>query len=88
MDSIRILPHYQDTGGFFVAVLEKLEPLPWEAQTGASRTAQQGDGENATSTEDTVQFDHKRPKKRIKLGYKEDPFVFFGPDEEVWSSVR
>jgi tRNA (cytosine34-C5)-methyltransferase len=27
---MRILPHQQDTGGFFVAVLEKLKPLPWE----------------------------------------------------------
>lgn len=27
---MRILPHHQDTGGFFVAVLEKLKPLPWE----------------------------------------------------------
>lgn len=30
----------------------------------------------------------RRPKKRIKLGYKEDPFVFFGENEEVWTSVR
>lgn len=28
--SIRILPHHQDTGGFFVAVLEKVKPLPGE----------------------------------------------------------
>lgn len=28
--SIRILPHHQDTGGFFVAVLEKTKPLPGE----------------------------------------------------------
>ncbi|XP_046737779.1 tRNA (cytosine(34)-C(5))-methyltransferase [Diprion similis] len=28
--SMRILPHHQDTGGFFVAVLEKVKPLPWE----------------------------------------------------------
>ena len=28
--SIRILPHHQDTGGFFVAVLEKHRILPWQ----------------------------------------------------------
>ncbi|KZC14150.1 PREDICTED: tRNA (cytosine(34)-C(5))-methyltransferase [Dufourea novaeangliae] len=28
---MRILPHHQDTGGFFVAVLEKIKPLPWES---------------------------------------------------------
>ncbi|XP_051872485.1 RNA cytosine C(5)-methyltransferase NSUN2 [Pristis pectinata] len=26
---IRILPHHQNTGGFFVAVLEKRAPMPW-----------------------------------------------------------
>ncbi|XP_011170203.2 tRNA (cytosine(34)-C(5))-methyltransferase [Solenopsis invicta] len=30
---MRILPHHQDTGGFFVAVLEKVKPLPWESET-------------------------------------------------------
>ncbi|XP_014478444.1 PREDICTED: tRNA (cytosine(34)-C(5))-methyltransferase isoform X2 [Dinoponera quadriceps] len=29
---MRILPHHQDTGGFFVAVLEKVKPLPWEGE--------------------------------------------------------
>lgn len=29
---MRILPHHQDTGGFFVAVLEKVKSLPWESK--------------------------------------------------------
>ncbi|XP_070160064.1 tRNA (cytosine(34)-C(5))-methyltransferase isoform X2 [Polyergus mexicanus] len=29
---MRILPHHQDTGGFFVAVLEKIKSLPWESE--------------------------------------------------------
>lgn len=28
--SQRILPHHQDTGGFFVAVLQKLTSVPWQ----------------------------------------------------------
>ena len=28
--SMRVLPHHQDTGGFFIAVLEKKSLLPWE----------------------------------------------------------
>ena len=28
--SMRILPHHQDTGGFFIAVLHKLDWLPWQ----------------------------------------------------------
>ena len=31
--SIRILPHVQDTGGFFVAVFHKLHNLPWQNKT-------------------------------------------------------
>ncbi|XP_057325315.1 tRNA (cytosine(34)-C(5))-methyltransferase [Microplitis mediator] len=30
---MRILPHHQDTGGFFVALLEKVKPLPWESES-------------------------------------------------------
>ncbi|XP_018317077.1 tRNA (cytosine(34)-C(5))-methyltransferase [Mycetomoellerius zeteki] len=30
---MRILPHHQDTGGFFVAVLKKVKSLPWERET-------------------------------------------------------
>ena len=28
---MRILPHHQDTGGFFVAVLQKKKLCPWES---------------------------------------------------------
>ena len=30
--SIRVLPHHQDTGGFFIAVMEKLSWLPWQSK--------------------------------------------------------
>ncbi|XP_071490543.1 RNA cytosine-C(5)-methyltransferase NSUN2-like [Diadema antillarum] len=36
---VRILPHHQDTGGFFVAVLRKTKPLPWMKQ---DKSAAQG----------------------------------------------
>ena len=28
--SVRVLPHHQDTGGFFIAVLNKSDWLPWQ----------------------------------------------------------
>ncbi len=31
-NSIRVLPHYQDTGAFFIAVFEKKEWLPWQSK--------------------------------------------------------
>lgn len=30
---MRVLPHDQNTGGFFIAVLEKIAPLPWLKQS-------------------------------------------------------
>ena len=32
--SLRILPHHQNTGGFFVAVLQKLQEVPWMKEKG------------------------------------------------------
>ncbi|XP_063975582.1 tRNA (cytosine(34)-C(5))-methyltransferase [Diachasmimorpha longicaudata] len=82
---MRIPPHHQDTGGFFVAVLEKVKPLPWErekeerpengADGGLKRS---GEGEKAGP---------ERKKKRM-FGYREDPFVFFKDEEEVWPAIK
>ncbi|KYN03352.1 PREDICTED: tRNA (cytosine(34)-C(5))-methyltransferase [Cyphomyrmex costatus] len=42
---MRILPHHQDTGGFFVAVLEKTKSLPWERETCVlNQSTQNADG--------------------------------------------
>ena len=37
--SMRVLPHHQNTGGFFIGVLEKMDWLPWQRkQRGTVRT--------------------------------------------------
>ncbi|XP_064466937.1 RNA cytosine C(5)-methyltransferase NSUN2-like isoform X2 [Ornithodoros turicata] len=86
---IRILPHQQDTGGFFVAVLKKTScRLPWESQKDdkmSSLSAESGEPK-ALSTSAT-----KEPiprKRRRVLGYKEDPFVFLKHDDDIWKAVR
>lgn len=68
-----------------MAVLEKVRQLPWEAQTKMTDAEVIDDIKH---NEVITTSERKRPKKRIKLGYKEDPFVFFGDNEEVWNSVR
>ncbi|XP_026490725.2 tRNA (cytosine(34)-C(5))-methyltransferase [Vanessa tameamea] len=75
---IRILPHHQDTGGFFVAVFEKTAPLPWEKE---SKPKPQNETENEKK---------EPPKKRRRMGgYREDPFVFFSGDtEDVFPSIK
>lgn len=73
---IRILPHHQDTGGFFVAVLEKSAPLPWEKERETEQPQERKE--------------EKPPAKRRRMGgYREDPFVFFkGDDEDVFPSIK
>jgi len=44
--SMRILPHHQDTGGFFVAVLEKVKSLPWESEASTVSQNVQSSGDN------------------------------------------
>ncbi|MCI4395396.1 hypothetical protein PGIGA_G00179860 [Pangasianodon gigas] len=58
---MRILPHHQNTGGFFVAVLVKKAPMPWnrrypklrnkEATSTTSEEAQAEEGEAETAAE-------------------------------------
>lgn len=48
--SMRILPHHQDTGGFFVAVLEKKEWLPWQRKPRVTPQQSGVVSENPSST--------------------------------------
>ncbi|XP_063833758.1 tRNA (cytosine(34)-C(5))-methyltransferase [Ostrinia nubilalis] len=77
---IRILPHHQDTGGFFVAVFEKVSSLPWEKEEKDSKE---------TEEQNTEEKKEPPKKKRRMGGYKEDPFVFFSGDtEDVFPSIK
>ncbi|XP_053618621.1 tRNA (cytosine(34)-C(5))-methyltransferase [Plodia interpunctella] len=73
---VRILPHHQDTGGFFVAVFEKKSQLPWEKEI--------------KETETPKEEKKEPPKKKRRMGgYREDPFVFFsGEKEDVFPSIK
>lgn len=100
---MRILPHHQDTGGFFVAVLEKIKSLPWESET-LSQNVADNENKNELSLEEEAARDAtllesgKRPleegikpqRKRKKIiGYREDPFVFFKDEsEDAWQSIK
>ncbi|CAG9131516.1 unnamed protein product [Plutella xylostella] len=75
---IRILPHAQDTGAFFVAVFEKTALLPWEKDA------------NPTPVDQPKEEKKEPPKKRRRMGgYREDPFVFFsGEKEDVFPNIK
>ena len=99
---MRILPHHQDTGGFFVAVLEKVKPLPWEhllsdeldipdSITAESKT-NENENENVEDKKrhldgERISWGPQRKRKRVQ-GYREDPFVFFKEEEDVWPCIK
>ena len=50
---MRVLPHHQDTGGFFIAVMEKKDWLPWQRKQ--KRTQQTIATETKTATTEDVE---------------------------------
>uniref|UniRef100_A0AAG5D585 tRNA (cytosine(34)-C(5))-methyltransferase n=1 Tax=Anopheles atroparvus TaxID=41427 RepID=A0AAG5D585_ANOAO len=78
---LRILPHQQNTGGFFVALLEKKKPLPWESPDTAV-----DDGKDLTKASEAAEPPSKKAK--FMRGFKEDPFVFFDDKEDVFDSIN
>lgn len=90
---IRVLPHQQNTGAFFVSVLVKKRLMPWESevnekalQTQARKLASTKDDSVAVPTDETEE--NPRKKKKIHYGFREDPFVFFTPEEEIFVQLK
>lgn len=79
---VRILPHHQDTGGFFVAVLEKVKALPGE------KIYMEADQpvDNNQSTSNTQRL-RQPPKKKRRQGFREEPYYYFEADEAVWPGI-
>ncbi|XP_050305641.1 tRNA (cytosine(34)-C(5))-methyltransferase [Anthonomus grandis grandis] len=84
---IRILPHQQNTGAFFVAVLQKVS-----AFTAREKKNETENVEEETDVAKKREFDERLPqnqrKRRRKDVYREDPYVFFKEDEEVWTDIK
>ncbi|KAG7169438.1 tRNA (cytosine(34)-C(5))-methyltransferase-like [Homarus americanus] len=79
---VRILPHHQDTGGFFVAVLEKVKALPGE-KIYFEKDQPVDQNQLATNTQRIRQ----PPKKKRRQGFKEEPYYYFEEDEVVWPGI-
>ena len=52
--SMRVLPHHQDTGGFFIAVLEKKDWLPWQRKQRRTQPSTTTETKVSTAMDDTV----------------------------------
>jgi len=86
---MRILPHMQDTGAFFVAVLEKRKLLPWETiPTPLPKATIPNDSTADGKVKEGFEYVEHQTKRR-RYGFKEDPFVFFkNSDADLWQSIK
>jgi tRNA (cytosine34-C5)-methyltransferase len=84
--SLRILPHQQNTGGFFISLLTKTKNLPWE-KTSLEEEAQT-ETQDEKAEEKPAHF--KPPPKKVRRihGFKEDPFIFMNDDHEIWPQIK
>jgi tRNA (cytosine34-C5)-methyltransferase len=86
---MRILPHHQDTGGFFVAVLCKIKPLPWQAKSLPTFS-------NTVNAEEILPLEKKpihilgKPAfiRKKRSGFKEDPFVFLDHADPMIQQIK
>ena len=79
---VRVLPHLQNTGGFFVALLEKVEALPWESKREKifeNVEKKELDGKEVEKKEEPP------TKKKRFWGFKEDPFIYCKEGDEAVS---
>lgn len=83
---IRILPHHQDTGGFFVAVLQKkVDVLQWEKDNSLDKNKKRINDQDDNQKDSNYRSDKKRIKYRC---HTEDPFIFFDEKSVDWPLIK
>ncbi|OQR72984.1 tRNA (cytosine(34)-C(5))-methyltransferase-like [Tropilaelaps mercedesae] len=95
---LRILPHQQDTGGFFVTLFRKLKPLPWESKKQNNQgdtnefdtddRPQDGEAHNPDNVHGKPHPERVNRKLKKPRGFKEDPYVFLDPNDEATCNTR
>lgn len=88
--SIRILPHLQNTGGFFVASIQKKSNLPWEkaAKKQDTKKVNEENVDESINSEKSSSAGPQQKKRRLHHGYKEDPYIFLTADDIVWTQLK
>lgn len=92
---IRVLPHHQNTGGFFIAVIRKRsEGVNSDEKAEEEKTVEEVSGASAVSG--SLQKDNNKvmkapPAKRVKHTYDENPFHFFDEENKLykdWPKIK
>ncbi|KAK4472985.1 hypothetical protein MN116_004183 [Schistosoma mekongi] len=86
----RVLPHDQNTGGFFIAVLEKIAPLPWMNTTKREISVNDNKISQTESQCEEKNYDSRPPhvakKSRI---FHENGFTYLDSTlYPIWSTIR
>ncbi|KAA0202698.1 hypothetical protein HAZT_HAZT000140 [Hyalella azteca] len=89
---LRLLPHQQDTGGFFVAVLQKNAPLPGERQDSAEALAPQqlSQQDNKISSVEPESTSRDQDRKDSSSSAKTAAPTKLAPevdDLRIWSTI-
>ncbi|TRY63176.1 hypothetical protein TCAL_00487 [Tigriopus californicus] len=77
---MRILPHQQDTGGFFVACLQKKAPCPWENKKTYETSEKNVENGKRPNADDETRTNPKKKQSRYQ-GFKEDPFIYLKKED-------
>ena len=87
--SIRVLPHQQNTSGVFVAVLQKIGPLPWEAAVEEIARTEETTDDKAPNDESADARSQSPARKKPKLqGTKGELFCHCTATDEIWLSIK
>merc|ERR1711936_1214469 len=84
---VRLLPHHHNTGGFFLALLEKTQLCPWESAK-KTTTVKEDSTEDVTDNVETLEIKKDEPPQKRFRGFREDPFVYFNEGEEVYEEIQ
>jgi len=85
---LRLLPHAQDTGAFFVAVLQKSRPMPGEGKRETTGPAPEGARAAPEGPRVPPPQRHKSAPKKRPRGYKEEPYFYLCDAVGSWQEAR
>ena len=87
---IRVLPHHQDTGGFFIAVIRKVSKQSEVDENGELAESKQNKHQQPPEANEKKQMKNP-PAKRLKHVYEENPFQFMDTNNSVigdWPKIK